>query len=126
MSEPTITIWDAIKIGNLDAVKNCIENNPSVLQQKNDKDLCPLHCAAQSAFLEVVKYLVEHGADVNVKSQYCQTPLHIAAVFGNLKVVKYLIEYGADVNVKDTYWYLTPLHAAVNNSQLEVVKYLFG
>lgn len=52
--------------------------------------------------LEMVKYLVEKGADVNAKAEFCRdTALHSAAAGGNLEMVKYLVEHGADVNAKD-------------------------
>ena len=48
--------------------------------------------------LNVVKYLIKHGADVN-KAGYSNgaAPLFIAAQNGHLNVVKYLIKHGADI-----------------------------
>jgi ankyrin repeat protein len=50
--------------------------------------------------LKTVKYWVEKGADVNVKTDEGETPLFIAAEKNSLEVVKYLVEKGADINVK--------------------------
>ena len=51
--------------------------------------------------LEKVKLLVEHGADVNAKSDAGRTPLLIAAGrMGNAPVVKYLLDHGANVSAK--------------------------
>ncbi|MDR3197002.1 MAG: ankyrin repeat domain-containing protein [Planctomycetaceae bacterium] len=70
-----------------------------------------------------IKYLVEKGADVNIKGHNGITPLHCATLHDNLEVVKYLVEKGADVNVKDKNSE-TPLFNAVSSGNLEVVKYL--
>jgi len=73
--------------------------------------------------LEVVKLLLEHGADPNVKNRDGKTPLHNAASEGHLEVVKLLLERGADPNVKDDDGN-TPLHNAAWRGHLEVVKLL--
>jgi ankyrin repeat protein len=51
--------------------------------------------------LEMVKLLIDHGADVNQKNFRGATPLMGAAVGTDPAVVKYLIEKGADVNARD-------------------------
>lgn len=79
-----------------------------------------LHYAVWHNFYDLVKQLIEKGADVNVattdttastsyKSMVGATPLHIAAFLGNLKLVKLLLESGADVNIKDAQG-KSPLH----------------
>jgi ankyrin repeat protein len=61
----------------------------------------PLHSAAQSGYLDVVKFLVEQQAEVNAKDIHGWTPLHLAAGNGHLDVVKFLIEQQAEVNMKE-------------------------
>lgn len=51
--------------------------------------------------LEMVKLLIAHGADVNLKNFRGATALMGAAAAGPASVVKYLIEKGADVNARD-------------------------
>jgi ankyrin repeat protein len=66
---------------------------------------------------ELVKYLVEHGADVNTgKDAGMRTPLFWAAwgmdkKNNDLKIVKYLVENGAEINTQTKYDG-TPLHSA--------------
>ena len=49
----------------------------------------------------MVKYLVEHGADVNLLLQtgWYGSALTAAAAGGSTETVKYLVEHGADVNL---------------------------
>ena len=57
--------------------------------------------AAHFGFLEVVKILVEHGANVEAKSREGKTPLLMATERGFLFVVKFLIERGANLFEKN-------------------------
>ena len=50
-----------------------------------------LHHGAENGHLEVVKYLVENGADIHANNDHA---LRWSARFGHLEVVKYLIEKG--------------------------------
>ena len=45
--------------------------------------------------LEIVKYLVEHGADVNAKTENGVTVLMSATYNNNSEMVKFLVEHGA-------------------------------
>ena len=49
----------------------------------------------------IIKYLVDHGADVNAKSKNGDTPLTISCRNGNGYIVKYLIDHGANIDVRD-------------------------
>ena len=60
-----------------------------------------LHYAGRSAFnghLDVTKYLISEGAEVNRGDNDGWTALHLAAQEGHLDVTKYLISQGAEVN----------------------------
>jgi len=46
----------------------------------------------------IVKYLVEHGADINKKDNEGLTPLDVVTYRGhkdNIDIIKYLVEHGA-------------------------------
>ncbi len=60
--------------------------------------------------IDIVRLLIEKGADVNAKNKYGGTPLH--AAIGSEQTVKLLLEHGADVNAKNNdAW--TPLEVAL-------------
>jgi len=65
------------------------------------KDI-PLHDAARSGYLSVVKLLVERGADVRLKDNEGSTLLHDVAFYGHLPVVKLLVDSGAYVSLNSS------------------------
>ncbi|WP_061249950.1 ankyrin repeat domain-containing protein [Leptospira alstonii] len=59
----------------------------------------PLHYAVEKRHnIQIVKQLVEHGANVNGKDVYQQTPLYDAA---SKEIAQYLFQQGADPTVKN-------------------------
>ena len=70
-----------------------------------------------------MKYLIEHGADVDQENVHASTPLHTAVKSDSLEIVEYLILKGADVNYVNNISG-TPLHTAAESSILKIAKYL--
>ena len=56
---------------------------------------------SQSSNYEMVKYLVEHGAEVNHQRDDGGFALYLAAQNGKYEIVKYLLENGADPNLRE-------------------------
>ena len=79
--------------------------------------------ACQNKDYEMVKYLIENGADPNITAENSGTPLINA--FPDLELVKYLVKHGADINQPDRYG-TTPIIIACKNGYIEVVKYLLN
>ncbi|MEM7055454.1 MAG: ankyrin repeat domain-containing protein [Bacteroidota bacterium] len=83
----------------------------------------PLQLAAVKGHSNVVKYLVEQGADVSKQDNEEGYVLHYATSGGDVNIVKYLIERGAKVHVKDKNGF-TILHVAARFNNLRLAKYL--
>ncbi|XP_024869085.1 uncharacterized protein LOC112452879, partial [Temnothorax curvispinosus] len=60
-----------------------------------------LHYAASKGQLEVAKYLIAQGADVNAKTVNGLTPMHIAAKHGYKDFIQILLKNGAVYNAVD-------------------------
>ena len=86
-------------------------------------DYMELHWACSDGHTEVVKALLEKGADTHTKTSDGETPMLFASVFGNVEVVKVLLEKGADVHAKDSDGY-TPLHYAGIYGNIKVATML--
>lgn len=54
----------------------------------------PLHIAAESGDLEIVKLLLKNGAGTCLKDKHGKTPLYYAKKYGYMKTAKILEEYG--------------------------------
>ncbi|CAH3192927.1 unnamed protein product, partial [Porites evermanni] len=86
----------------------------------------PLFLAAAYGHLDILRYLVENGADINVCSDDHCTPLMIAIKMGHINVATYLVEHGAKVDLKDDRG-CTALHHAMyyyHHDRLEVCSCL--
>ena len=73
---------------------------------------------------ELVRWLVEQGADINAPDNYKRTPLHAQASTwsGNVAL---LLDLGADIHALD-YQNETPLHAAAGSYRTESVRELIA
>jgi ankyrin repeat protein len=61
----------------------------------NQNGWTPLNTAANNGHIDVMKLLLENGADVTVANQNGWTPLNSAAGNGHFNVVMLLLEKGA-------------------------------
>jgi len=116
-------IVEAAKNGDFQAVKNILENDPSKLDVKNEDGYTALHWACMRAHWDVVKYLIEKGADLNVVGGDGGTQINWAVHHDNVDIIKILIEKGAKLNIRNQ-WGMTELHTAIWRGNIHVVGYL--
>lgn len=87
----------AIETSNVELLREYVEKNIDL--NDNSEGPYPLLLALDKPDIEICKFLIENGADVNIKNKKGKTPLFIAYQNGNLDLIKPLIENGADVNI---------------------------
>lgn len=91
---------DGITEGKMAIVKKYIKADKSLVNEKFF-GWEPLQMAANRGQLNVVKYLLEQGADINYLHPVAyHTAFHLAALGGHMEVAKFLASKGADVNIK--------------------------
>jgi len=105
-SAPDISIHEAAKEGNIEAVKQHLAAGTDV-NAEDEFGFTPLHITTR----EVAELLIAEGADVNAKGLGGATPLHYVANRGRNEIVELLIAEGVDVNMKDDLGF-TPLDYA--------------
>ena len=77
-----------MKKGSLEIVKLFVENGLDV--NHRDSGICPLHIAASNKDIEVAKFLISKGANINSVAGSGYTPLQLAEKHGNTELVKYI------------------------------------
>ena len=104
-----------------------LRHNGADLDVRGQDGRNPLHGAAFSGKLEVVRILIEYNpAYIDARDEQGETPLHWATTGDNFKdgsVLRLLLEHGADINAQGQTG-RTPLHVASQFGAQEVVRVL--
>jgi hypothetical protein len=79
-STPALTaaIQDAAELGDLAEVRTLLKDNPELLNKADESGNTPLHCAVLSGMIDMVKLLLEKGANLNCRNKSGYTPLRLA------------------------------------------------
>jgi len=91
-------LWVAAGEGDLDRVKDLIENQSLSPNAPDPYTYTPMHAAASYGHIEVLEYLVGRGGDVNVKDNDNETPLFTVE---SVEVARWLINHGADITIQN-------------------------
>jgi len=113
----------AVVNGSIDDVRLFVEQGVSVYAKDGFGKTLLFHAVENHSDINVMKYLVENGADVNASTRDGWTPLFEASYDSSIEIVKFLVDCGADPN-KKTREGMTPLHHAGSNTNIDVMKYL--
>ena len=130
-----MTLKEALKLyegqEGLKEIKTLIKkgiNARYLTDRKEDKNfmqnMCPIHIAARFGYKEIVKALIENGADINIKGYFGYTALHEACRKNNIDIVNILIKNGADLNIKSGRHGFMPLYLACENNYEEIIDIL--
>ena len=92
----------------IEAVQILLEHNADINSQSHTGKT-PLYCVFnnhpsseyEGKIVEIVRRLLQHGADPNICDEDHSTPLQKASSLGFLKVARLLLSYGAKVDEKD-------------------------
>jgi len=119
---PEISIHDAIRKGNSQAVKQHLAAGTKV-DVKHDDGWTPLQLAAGEGQKEITELLIEKNADVNAMTEDGLTALFAAILGAHKEIAELLIEKGADVNARG-FLGMTPLNMAADEGQKEIADLL--
>lgn len=87
-------ILSAVRQGNTETLVKLIEERD--LDQLNSEGTGALHIAVDEDKEEIVKMLLNGGANVNLKDSWGMTPLHYACELQNTRLIQILLESGGD------------------------------
>lgn len=115
------SVFDAIMQNDLALVQQLVNNGADVNSRDKDGD-CALMLATVYGSAEMVRFLLEEGADPDLKNHEDETALMWAA--HDLEKVKLLVKYGAGVNEKAKSGNTPLLMACIGNDQLDIIRFL--
>lgn len=110
----------AVKRGDLPAMRQLLENDPSLANARSETDPrgpFPLHAAAEFNQPGAARLLLEYGADVAARElENDAIALGWAAFFGRPDVVEVLINASSELSQRNKHG-LTPLGCAIGGAQ---------
>jgi ankyrin repeat protein len=145
-AQPQLNMWCAAGLGMLDVVQS-FWDSPNTLKpgagQVRSRDLgngqwgkapAPesyaelvseaFYIAARNGHIEVARFLLGNGADINCRGFFGAPGLHWAAINGHKAMVEFLITNGADLKLRDQQFNSTPLGWAREGKQAEIMEML--
>lgn len=102
-------LFDAVEKGDAERLNDLIKQGVD-LESKNDRNETPLHVACFFGQYELVKLLLDNGANINAEDEKDRTPLYSIAAVHNYPwlsrykhkdhpaIVKLLVDVGADIS----------------------------
>jgi ankyrin repeat protein len=116
-------IMDLSEDGDLQGVIKKLDVQPALVNVQDGNGRSPLHRGAESGNMELIRLLLDRGAEINAENVGGHTPLHFGAFAGHVEVLRVLLDNGAriDHQGKDG---SVPLHFACGQGKMEAIEYL--
>lgn len=101
LAQDNMDLYIAANDGDLSKVRE-------LTQQGYDVNvICPTICsgwtpvmiASANGHFEIVKFLLEHGANPNAQNRFGRTPIMFATRYHNKRIIEILLQYGADPTI---------------------------
>lgn len=115
----------AAENGHIPMADFFLKRGISVNHRDNQSHRTPLYKAVKNKKHEMVRFLLQEGAGVDLPNLFGETPLHIATSLGDVSMVALLLQKGANVNAQ-TQSGATPLHYAASIGNVELLKVLLN
>ena len=114
------TLFSMSRDGNLEGVKKIVDSGIDVdlISPKHQKTACWI--ATYRRHNNILRLLLENGADPNFTTPEGVGPLYFAIAFQNLEAVRLLVKHGANLTLKDNKGHI-PLYYANNNECKDII-----
>jgi ankyrin repeat protein len=121
-------LFHAVFLGDIKIVEKILDEGIDV-NITNKDGITPLITAVKNGYTNIVKLLIEKGANVNVKDNNGDPIILLATSSNNIGVdiLRLLIENGANVNVtSNDEYFRTPLTSALSGHRKEMAELLIN
>ncbi|XP_069687001.1 tyrosine-protein kinase Shark [Periplaneta americana] len=117
----------ATKEGNYTVVSELLKCGYRSLEAKNQEGQTAVHLASRLGKDDILKKLIESGANINCRDTAGYTPLHYACQSNLPSTVRILVQIGfANIQVRNSDTGLVPLHEAASRGHKEVIRVLLS
>ncbi|CAF0922637.1 unnamed protein product [Rotaria sordida] len=131
--------YNSCKYNHFELVQRCIEEKHVNVNEPYNNDY-PLCIASHKGHLEVVHYLLAHGANVHVKRElnllstrgnhrlsranltYGDSPLSLAVKYGFEDIAIELVEHGSDILNENNEFEKSPLQDAIRLNRIRILN----
>merc|ERR1712029_122828 len=96
----------------------------SLVKMEKLKLQADLRIASSKGQLDIVKQVIDAGADLDSRDNHSMTPIQLAAYYNHPLVVRELLKHGANAEVSTTFLGHTPLMLASRMGHLKVMTEL--
>lgn len=94
-------LFNAIRSNDTSVVLGLLDQNPDLANQRDVRGFSPLIMATYAGTEEMVKILLERGAEVNAQDANGNTALMGVAFKGKIDIAKLLVSFGADSQLRN-------------------------
>ena len=124
-AEPELGALEAAAAGRADRLRELLAADPDAIRERTPEGFTTLGLAAFLGGPEVVRVLLEHGADADddADNPFGVRPIHAASAAHDCETVRLLLEAGADPNQRQQGGFV-PLHEAARSDDAEMARLL--
>jgi uncharacterized protein len=118
----------AAHYGQYEVVKTLVKNGAQINALSHSKlSFIPKNTALHAAIagaksIEVIDFLLTHGANPNISDSEGHTPLHIAAFEGNASIAELLMKNGAEIKTNNSG--KTPIEIAEERGNSDFINFI--
>ncbi|XP_074599788.1 death-associated protein kinase 1-like isoform X2 [Brevipalpus obovatus] len=116
-------LFGAVEEGNLLGLQELLKSSKINISHANQHGETALHIAAGLGQFEILKFLVEKGADIKSLDSHGDSTIYWAARQGHSQIIRYLYEKGVDVDLKNKAEE-TAVHVAARYGHAEAIEQL--
>jgi ankyrin repeat protein len=120
-----LDIFEASAVGQLDRVMDLVAADPSLVHAYSPDGFQPLGLACYFGHEDIVRFLVQAGADVEAPSKNAMMvrAIHAAAARRASGIIRFLLEHGADPDAQQQQGFVA-LHSAAQSGDEATVAVL--
>jgi ankyrin repeat protein len=124
---PELGILEAAAAGHAERVRELLDADAAAMRERTPEGFTPLGLAAFMGGPDVVRVLLEHGADANddADNRFGVRPVNAAAAAHDRETMRLLLAAGADPNARQQGGF-TPFHEAAHTDDVEMARLLLS